>query len=395
MLDGVLSIADTFAKYHCNYCEEDVNGLRVRCLECEDFDLCLQCFSCGAEIGKHRRNHGYQFMDTGNFSIFPGQGHWTAREEVRLLDAIEQYGYGNWEDIARHIETRTPEDARNKYISSYIDGSIGRASWKPALERLQLPIEHTSADTGPLSPTLGSSLPSQPLSSEENTILGYMPHRDDFEREWDNDAEATIAPLFIHPVDDEDIDMALKLAQVDMYMRRLRERSRRKRVVRDFQIVPQFFKKEKEKAQIPPKKKSKDDRDAVAEKLRAASQFQTASEHNNLISSMVRERELRTRIRELLRYRRNGIRHVEECHEFEVARSRRDKKKENKKKSKRRKKSEMFSRKKIHASRYWRWKMAQRELERQRLEREQREHHELGGREQHTTDTAGGGSRGE
>lgn len=49
------------------------------------------------------------FQDTGNFSIFPGQGHWTAREEVRLLDAIEQYGYGNWEDIARHIETRTPD----------------------------------------------------------------------------------------------------------------------------------------------------------------------------------------------------------------------------------------------------------------------------------------------
>lgn len=33
-------------------------------------------------------------------------------------------------------------------------------------------------------------------------------------QEWDNDAETTIAPLFIHPVDDEDIDMALKLAQV-------------------------------------------------------------------------------------------------------------------------------------------------------------------------------------
>ena len=33
------------------------------------------------------------------------------------------------------------------------------------------------------------------------------------------------------------------------------------------------------------------------------------------------------------RYRRNGIRHVEECHEFEIARARRDKKKENRKKS--------------------------------------------------------------
>lgn len=50
------------------------------------------------------------------------------------------------------------------------------------------------------------------------------------------------------------------LFQVDMYMRRLRERSRRKRVVRDFQVVPQFFKKEREKAQVPPKKKSKDDK---------------------------------------------------------------------------------------------------------------------------------------
>lgn len=30
--------------------------------------------------------------------------------------------------------------------------------------------------------------------------------------------------------------------------------------MRDFQIVPQFFKKEKEKVQVPPKKKSKDDR---------------------------------------------------------------------------------------------------------------------------------------
>lgn len=42
-------------------------------------------------------------------------------------------------------------------------------------------------------------------------------------------------------------------------------------------------------------------REAVAEKLRTISQFQTASEHNNLINSIVRERELRTRIRELLR----------------------------------------------------------------------------------------------
>jgi len=392
------NMADTFAKYHCNYCEEDINGLRVRCLECEDFDLCLQCFACGAEIGKHRSGHNYQFMDTGNFSIFPGQGHWTAREEVRLLDAIEQYGFGNWDDIAGHIETRTSEEARIKYISSYISGTIGKTTWEPAAERLQLPFEHPNAEAGPLSPHLGSSLPNQPTGTEENIILGYMPQRDDFDREWDNEAETCIAPLYINPVDDEEVDLALKLSQVDMYMRRLRERSRRKRVVRDFQVVQSFFKKEREKAQLPPKnKKQKEDKEVVSDKLRPISQFQTASEHNNLIESIVRERELRTRIRELLRYRRNGIRHVEECREYEVARARRDKKKEYKKKGlvtdtipfhaehdsdsdagsqqrkvkrKRRKKSEMFSRKKMHHSRYWRWKMAERELQRQQRWRE-------------------------
>ncbi|KAL7646716.1 UNVERIFIED_CONTAM: hypothetical protein RMT77_001969 [Armadillidium vulgare] len=329
---------DTFAKYHCNYCEEDINGLRVRCLECEDFDLCLQCFACGAQIGKHKAHHGYQFMasvfqDTGNFSVLPGQGQWTAREEVRLLDAIEQYGYGNWVDISKHIETRTAEEARLKYINCYIEGSVGKLTWRTLESRQNLPIESATLDAGPLSPTLGSSIPNQEMNLDETSILGYMINRDDFEREWDNEAETSIAPLFIHPVDDDEIDMALKLAQVDMYIRRLRERARRKRVVRDFNLPQKFFKKEKEKAtQNTLKKRSKDEKEIVYEKLRPISQFQTALEHQNLINSLCREKELKVRIRELLRYRRNGIQHVEECSEFEVARARRDKKKENKKK---------------------------------------------------------------
>lgn len=58
--------------------------------------------------------------------------------------------------------------------------------------------------------------------------------------------------------DDEDIDLALKLAQVDMYTRRLRERARRKRVARDFRLVSLYFnalKKEKEKPTTAAKKR--------------------------------------------------------------------------------------------------------------------------------------------
>lgn len=49
------------------------------------------------------------FKDSGAFGIFISRTSWSANEEVRLLDAIEQFGFGNWEDIAKHIETRTPE----------------------------------------------------------------------------------------------------------------------------------------------------------------------------------------------------------------------------------------------------------------------------------------------
>ena len=41
--------------------------------------------------------------------MFNGESSWTAKEDVRLLDAIEQYGYGNWVDIAKHIERRSPD----------------------------------------------------------------------------------------------------------------------------------------------------------------------------------------------------------------------------------------------------------------------------------------------
>ena len=30
---------------------------------------------------------------------------------MRLLDAVEQFGYGNWKDISGFIETKTPEQA--------------------------------------------------------------------------------------------------------------------------------------------------------------------------------------------------------------------------------------------------------------------------------------------
>lgn len=90
-------MADLGKKY-CVNCLSDVTNLRLRCTECPDIELCPECFSAGAEISNHRRWHGYQLVDGGRFSLWgpEAEGGWTSREEQSLLDAIEQYGFGNW-----------------------------------------------------------------------------------------------------------------------------------------------------------------------------------------------------------------------------------------------------------------------------------------------------------
>ena len=49
-----------------------------------------------------------------------------------------------------------------------------------------------------------------------------MPNRDDFE-DFDKSNEGLVSQIGVKSVEDEDIDVALKLAHVDMYERLLRE----------------------------------------------------------------------------------------------------------------------------------------------------------------------------
>ncbi|KAL1385338.1 hypothetical protein pipiens_012959, partial [Culex pipiens pipiens] len=34
-------MAELFAKYTCTNCQEDIPGIRVHCVVCADFELCL------------------------------------------------------------------------------------------------------------------------------------------------------------------------------------------------------------------------------------------------------------------------------------------------------------------------------------------------------------------
>jgi len=352
-------IAELYQKYKCNYCEEEIGGLRIKCAECTDFDLCLDCFACGAQIAKHKSTHKYMFMNNGGFGIFQNPNSvsnlgrmakrasvlkaeeerdkkiWNARDEMRLLDAVEQWGYGNWKEIAHHIETKTPEQTKQEYLRNYIYGVVGRYTWKEELRGYQ--IDHTqAADRGPLSPTLTGKLPPISLSNQEALLLGYMPHRDDFE-DFDKDTEMLVAQIGDRSVEDEELDLALKLSQCDIYERRLREQVRRKRVARDYQLVARFYRENpiveiglgakfspgKISSQYRALMKGDGPKQAIINAMKSLTQFLTAQEFHNLISNLCIEKELKVRIRELNKYRDHGISKQSDMVPFEQKRFRR------------------------------------------------------------------------
>lgn len=316
---------------------------------------------------------------------------------------MELYGFGNWDEPANLVgKNRSSQEVCDHFIRYYVNSCVGKVAWKSVSPDTFNPIDHTCSRNGQLSPSLTTPLPVIPeLSLPEQQHLGYMPKRDDFEREYDNEVEMLISTLRISPNDEDELDVDLKVAHIDMYNRRLRERFRKKAVVREYGLVSQFYKSLEKDEEIQsllypgqqtassslasgsdgretssklncpdnssncpsspspyltpsksgnsssvhstPKKKGltspvkaseplNDYKEQLRDKFKLLSQFQSALDQGTLIDNLKKEKELKLRIKDLIRYRKNGIKNRCEVVSFESARNKRDKRKENKKK---------------------------------------------------------------
>ena len=111
-------------------------------------------------------------------------------------------------------------------------------------------------------------------------------------------------------VEDEELDLALKLSQCDIYERRLREQVRRKRVARDYQLVSKFYRTNpiveiglgaknspmKITNQFRAMKKGDGPKKEIMDAMKSLTQFLTAQEFNNLVSNLCIEKEMKVHI---------------------------------------------------------------------------------------------------
>ena len=339
------------ASNNCANCESEFGTSRyIHCTECTTFDLCLECFSSGAEIGNHRKEHSYRIVPqtTKIAHVFETAKPWSIAEETMLLDAVEQYGFGNWEDVANHVKSRTIAECHDHFVTFYIHGNVGavcfpddssRSNYRPIADSTP-PVRinragGTNSETGSGNNgeskglTNGTTTPTVDLSASEQKDLGYMMFRGDFEREYDNEAENVISSLEIN-YDDEEMDILFKLSQVDRYRYRLADREQRKVLAREFGLLssatifttgtsggkPKSQQTKKTKSSSSGSSSSKDDKEIV-EKLRVFARFLSFKDHKQYCDNLQREKDLRSQIKELSRYRRNGLTKTDEVDAFE------------------------------------------------------------------------------
>ncbi|EEF39499.1 transcriptional adaptor, putative [Ricinus communis] len=353
------------ALYHCNYCNKDITGkIRIKCAMCPDFDLCIECFSVGAEVTPHKSNHPYKVMDNLSFPLICP--NWNADDETLLLEGIEMYGLGNWTEVAEHVGTKSKEMCIEHYTNIYMNSpffplpDMSHVVGKNRKELLAMAQghgedkkgssmlgEHTLKEESPFSPSRvkyafyvesgirpnslnaaatsaikkaskiarvkdGSNIVKveepqtdrsfkgkKPNSSGKNGSLiessGYNAKRQEFDPEYDNDAEQLLAEMDFKDTDTED-ERELKLRVLRIYSKRLDERKRRKDFILERNLLyPNLFEKD-----LSPEEK------ALCRRYDVFMRFHSKEEHEELLQTVISEHRTLKRIQELKEARAAG-----------------------------------------------------------------------------------------
>ncbi|MBA0566764.1 hypothetical protein Golob_011550 [Gossypium lobatum] len=385
--------------------------VRIKCAVCPDFDLCVECFSVGAEITPHKCNHPYRVMDNLSFPLICPD--WNADEEILLLEAIEMYGFGNWAEVAEHVGTKSksqcidhynaiymnspcfplpdlshvmgksreellamakgnglvkkeftthgeltlkqesPAGAKVKYetprkedpahqssssltgeIGSHIDSRGGGNTFLGAGKKTSnmaqikdgikvevidyclhgnanLPNDGSQSVTAAKEPqadrSIGEKKP-RVFTEEEPSMTelsGYNFKRQEFEIEYDNDAEQLLADMEFKDTDTK-AERELKLRVLHIYSKRLDERKRRK----DFILERNLLYPDPFERNLSPEEKE------IYQRYKVFMRFHSKEEHRELLKSVIEEHRIVKRIQELQEARAAGCRTAAEANKF-------------------------------------------------------------------------------
>lgn len=282
-------------RFHCNYCGRDLSmSVRVRCAVCPDYDSCLDCFSVGAALLPHQPDHSYRLLCVEQSPVY--QKGWSAVEEEKMLEGLELFGVGNWEQVAERIMTKNAYESEQHFLRVYLS-TIHAPLPDPTIMHHEDRPRSVSKDMTPKAPDMHKY--------QMGDAAGWMPKREDFVYEWDNEAEDILGDMEITE-DDSPEEREMKLRVLEIYDNKLRERHRRKVYVLEHGLID--FKGHVEKESSLP-----EDEREVRGKLKVFARFLTAAEMDKCVNGILEERRLRETLQRLREGRALGATSAEEC----------------------------------------------------------------------------------
>ncbi|KAI1635039.1 hypothetical protein F4809DRAFT_615685 [Biscogniauxia mediterranea] len=307
-------------KYVCDVCSADITStVRIRCAHsaCNEYDLCVQCFSSGSSSGSHQpATHPYRVIEQNSIPIFDRD--WGADEELLLLEGCEIYGLGSWADIADHIGGyRHKDEVRDHYLKIYVESpnfplpkrcrpsdtelaqEVSREEFQARKKRRIEERREAQKNAPPLPPKTKPTA-SVPSCHE---IQGYMPGRLEFETEYANEAEEAVQLMQFDPGDglnprtgELEPEMELKLTVMDIYNCRLSQRVDRKKVIFEHNLLEY-----RENSKLE-KKRTKEERDLL-NKAKPFARMMNHDDFEGLCQGLIDELNLRQAIAQLQEWR--------------------------------------------------------------------------------------------
>ena len=160
---------------------------------------------------------------------------WGADEELLLVEGLEMFGIGNWEQISEHIGSKNKTQVAEHYEKVYVQSS----TWplpdmsiqfkKESMRRSARGVEH-----GPVKPI---KIPRPPASQPTiHDIQGFMPGRNEFEVELENDGETHVGAMEFNEFDTPE-EVELKCCMLNIYNTSLSRRIERKTFIHDKNLL--------------------------------------------------------------------------------------------------------------------------------------------------------------
>ncbi|KAE9045135.1 hypothetical protein PR003_g2629 [Phytophthora rubi] len=342
----------------CLNCQKDLaRTIRITCAECAPqppFELCVECFAVGTELGEHQKSHAYTVSDCLAFPIvhepqtadgastaavavgtnaaaFPtasadaASAVWTADEELLLLEGIEMFGMGNWKDIAEHVATKSDKKCEKHYLSAYLGRKdllprfVGEAIEESKDEEAADKEKQASTDERAAEMNAASDHVLRGPPGERNgpsQLAGYMPLRGDFDVEYDNEAEVILADMEFSETD-HPAERELKLKVIQIYNQKLEKRIERKKFVVERGLLDYKLHQHTER------KRPKEERELLAQ-VRPFARFQSPEEHDNFVEGLIAAMRLKKQILLLQEYRKNGVRTLAEAELYDADKKKRE-----------------------------------------------------------------------